>query len=84
MAVAGSLLTTRGGLAHVDVAFGQASHLVWRLLSYGTWVVIAAALTTRRAPGRHGGDRQPPGRKPPSPVPVESLTRQFVEVESNA
>jgi EmrB/QacA subfamily drug resistance transporter len=52
--IAGALLTARGGLGHVDVAFASASHLVWRLLSFGACAVIAAALTTRRAPGRHG------------------------------
>ena len=72
VAVAGSLLTARThGLIDVRTAFSLASYPAWHLLSWGAYLVIAAALITRRTRPRHGISRDPLGRKHPTrPMPV--------------
>jgi MFS family permease len=84
VALAGGFLTARGGLAHVDKAFTLASYPVWHLLFWGACAVIAAALTTRRAPARHGIARRSAGRKRPRPASLEPSRSPVVECESNA
>jgi EmrB/QacA subfamily drug resistance transporter len=93
VAVAGSLLTEKAhGRLH---AFTLASHSVWHLLFWSSFVAVAGGLISRRAPARHAktgefrvrsfeerqGGSRPPGHTQPVILP-EPTPEPAPELES--